>query len=180
MKRLFSAVALLVCATALGQTHGLVNADRKYVGKSDCTPELKSAPGHYGIRLDGHQRAYLTAYNLKEAHILTIVQYKDDHDQCGVIRDVVQSHEKDDSFVWECVDSKIPADVVVGTWPAKHPTVSGPAIEAWRIDMKELKFHPLPNPVNCNAGNYAGADEGDSLADWARKRAAKYSDKAKP
>jgi hypothetical protein len=173
----------LSTCVVLGILTGPTRADDlslKYVGKSDCTPELKSALGRYGIRLDGTQRAYLTAYDLKEAHILTIVQHKDDHNQCGVIRDVVQSHEKDSSFVWECLDPRLPSDVVVGTWPAKHPRATGPAVEAWRIDLKELRFHALPNPVNCKAGSYAGSDEGDSLADWARKRAANHSHKVKP
>jgi hypothetical protein len=36
MKRLFHAVTLLVCATALSQTHGLVNAERTRFYKAEC------------------------------------------------------------------------------------------------------------------------------------------------
>jgi hypothetical protein len=164
----------------LGILSGTTKAEdlsQKYIGTNNCTPELKF---RYGIRLDSTQRAYLTAYDLKEAHILAIVQQKDEHDDCGVIRDVVESGERDSSFVFECLDPSIPSNVVVGTWPAKHPRVIGPAVKAWKINLKELKFHPLSTFVKCRAGNYTGADEGDGLADWARKRAAKHSDRVKP
>jgi hypothetical protein len=170
----------LATCVILGFLSGATKAEdlsQKYVGKNNCTPGLNF---RYGIRLDSTQRAYLTAYDLKEAHILAIVQRKDDDDDCGVIRDVVQSGERDSSFLFECLAPSIPSEVVVGTWPAKHPRVTGRAVKAWKIDLRELKFHPLSTFVKCRAGNDAGADEGDSLADWARKRAAKHSDKLNP
>jgi len=70
------------------------------------------------------------------------------------------------------------SDVIVGTWPAKHPSVTGPALEAWRINLKALNFEELQAHVNCDAGNYAGNDEGDSLADWVRERAASHRTKS--
>ena len=168
----FVVLALLVMGPAQA-----ADLQQKYVGKKDCLPELQSAAGRSGIRLDKSLRAYLTAYRLKEAKILTIVQYQDEHEQCGVIRDVVQSRDIGSSFVWECVDPKAPDDIVVGTWPAKHPRVTGAATEAWRINLKELKFTPVKRPVNCHAGNYAGSDEGDGLSDWAKRRGAKCDPK---
>jgi hypothetical protein len=164
-------LAICMGMLVVGTTVSADDLRGKYVGKTDCTQELRSAVGRYGIRLDSTQEVYLSAYPLKEAHILTIVQYG--HGSCGVIRDIVQSQDADSSFVWQCVDPKSPADIVVGTWPAKHPTATGPAVEAWIIDLKHLKFAPLVRRVTCSAGNYAGSDEGDSLADWARKRALK-------
>ena len=141
----------------------------RYVGKSDCIPELKSAR-EYGIRLDESQHAYLFAYDVKDAHVLAIVQYQSEGAKCGVIRDIVESDRPEPSFIWECVDTKIPSDVVVGTRPSNHPSTTGPALEAWKVDLITLKFAPLQRKVTCNAGNYAGTDQGDSLADWARKR----------
>jgi len=105
--------------------------------------------------------------------ILVIVQRRSETDKCGTVRDVVESKPTDTSFVFDCVDKKNPASVVVGTWPAKHPGVSGPAVEAWRIDLEDLRFTRLIAPVTCKAGNYAGSDEGDDLSSWTKKRVAR-------
>jgi hypothetical protein len=156
---------------------GAVSQDRsqqRYVGKSKCLPELKAATEHYGIRLDKSQEAYLAAYRLKDGNILTIIQSTGENDQCGVIKDVVQSRDSESSFVWECRNRAAPSNVVVGTWPAKHPRVSGPASEAWRIDLKLLKFVPLQGgTVTCRAGDYAGSDKGDDLVSWVKRRASR-------
>lgn len=169
---LTSLIVILASIVATSQT----DVEQKYVGKSKCLPELKSAREHYGIRLDKSQNAYLAAFRLKDQKILAIVQLMDASDRCGVIRDVIQAQDVDSSFVWQCHDKKAPSDVVVGTWPAKHPKTSGPAVEAWRIDLKQLKFAPVQGvPVSCVAGYYAGSDEGDDLASWAKKRAAKHA-----
>jgi hypothetical protein len=156
-------------------TAGMAGEDlqRKYVGQSKCMPELQSATVSYGIRLDKSQKAYLAAYRIGRKDILTIVQYKANNDRCGIIRDIVQSRKADSSFVWECKARMTPQDVVVGTWPAKHPEVSGPAVEAWRIDMKQLRFVSVHGRVACTAGDYAGSDEDGDLASWAKKRSAK-------
>ncbi len=37
------------------------------------------------------------------------------------------------SFVWECRSPNMGSDVIVGTWPAKHARIKGPAVEGWRI-----------------------------------------------
>jgi len=165
-------IVVFLAIMAMGQD----NLQQKYVGKSKCLPELKSATERYGIRLDKSQNAYLAAFKLKDRNILTIVQLKDTNDRCGIIRDVVQSRDVESSFVWECRDKKALADVIVGTWPAKHPKTSGPAMEAWRIDLAQLKFVPVQGvPVTCVAGYYAGSDEGDDLAAWAKKRSARHT-----
>ena len=153
-----------------------INADdvrANFVGSNSCASELKLAATRYGIRLDSSQNAYLMAYRLKSANILAILQYEKNDQACGIIRDVAQSRDHDSSFIWECRSPRMRSDVVVGTWPAKHPSVTGPAVEAWRINLKALKFEPVRVPVNCEAGNYRGNDEKESLADWARERAAR-------
>ena len=169
---LTSLIVILASIAATSQD----DLQQKYVGKTKCLPELKSAREHYGIRLDRSQNAYLAAFRLNDRKILTIVQLKDTSDRCGVIRDVVQAQDVNSSFVWQCRDKKAPSDVVVGTWHAKHPKTSGLAVEAWRIDLTQLKFAPVQGvPVSCVAGHYAGSDEGDDLTSWAKKQAARHA-----
>lgn len=146
---------------------------QKYVGRTGCAPEFKLALNHSGIRLDRNQRARLEAHEFRAGTILVIVQYKDEADQCGTVRDAIESQPTDTSFVWECVDKRNPSAVVVGTWSAGQAGTSGPAVEAWRIDLKQLKFDRLTSGATCSASSYAGSDEGDDLASWAKKRAAK-------
>jgi hypothetical protein len=153
---------------------------QKYVGRSGCTPELNSSVNDYGIRLDKNQRARLEAHAFKSETILTIVQYSSDADKCGIVRDVIASQHTDSSFVWECLNKRDPLAVVVGTWPAKHPSVSGPAVEAWEIDLKRLRFARLNVPVACDSGNYAGSDESGDLATWVERRAAKQHTNSSP
>jgi hypothetical protein len=180
--RLFMSLAMILATSAylISQVANDKRDDVRFsfVGKNSCAPELKLATTRYGMRLDSGQNAYLMAYRLKAANILAIVQYEKDDQNCGVIRDVVQSRDHDSSFVWECRSPSMRSDVIVGTWPAKHPSVTGPAVEAWRINLKTLKFEEVQAHVNCEAGNYAGNDEGDSLADWVRERAASHRAKS--
>src|SRR5215813_4407798 len=130
--RSFSVTLLYIAVASIG----IANADdlrQKYVGQSDCASELKSAQDTYGIRLDKTQDAYLAAYKLKDKNVLTILQRKQANDECKTIRDVVASRHTDDSFIWECTDRRAPPNVIVGTWAAKHPRTTGPALEAWKI-----------------------------------------------
>lgn len=144
----------------------------KYLGQSNCLPELKSAD-HYGIRLDKSQMAYLDAYQWKGKNILAIVQHNHGDESCGTIRDVIQSRNPRSSFIFECSDNT--SDVVVGTWPETRRSTRGLAVEAWKIDLKDLKFVPIKAPVHCINQDYSGNDEGEDLVMWARKRAAKRS-----
>lgn len=164
----------LACVIIFGATMS-VRADnlrQKYVGRSGCTAQFKLALNHEGIRLDKSQRADLEAYAFKGETILVIVQHASDGDQCGVIRDAV-SFPQPNYPVWECVDTRHPSSVVIGTWSAKHRGVSGPAIESWDVDLSKLRFIPLHTPVTCRSRSYAGADDGGDLATWAKKRGAR-------
>jgi hypothetical protein len=174
-------VMILLASTYL--TSQVANDKREdvrsnFVGKDSCAPELNHVTTRYGIRLDSKQNAYLMAYRLKAANILTIVQYEKDDQNCGLIRDVVQSRDHHSSFVWDCRSRNMRSDVIVGTWPEKHPKVTGPPVEAWQINLKALKFEEVQAHVKCEAGNYAGNDEGGSLADWVRQRAATHHAKS--
>lgn len=129
---------------------------KEYVGRSGCRSELRRGPGTYGIRLDKTQRAYLKAYTVDDRNLLFIVQYSDDKDQCGVVRDVVQPTDTTASFVWDCTDPRAPHDVVVGTWRSHYLGVSGPAVEAWRVNLRKLKFLSIPARMLCTSGPGAG------------------------
>lgn len=154
------------------------NRYQEYVGQSGCAVEFKSSISDYGIRLDQSQRARLEAHVFESKTILTIVQYSSDSDKCGIVRDVIEAQGPDRAFVWDCVDKQHPRTVVVGRWPVEHTGLSSPALEAWRIDLKQLKFVRLHVPVMCTARSYAGSDRGGDLATWARKRAAKHETKS--
>jgi hypothetical protein len=148
---------------------------QQYEGASGCSSDFRRGPGTYGIRLDKTRRAYLKAYTVHERNLLLIVQYSDDKDQCGVVRDVIQPKDASAIFVWDCTDVRTPHQVVVGTWPAHYPSFYGPAIAAWRVNLRELQFVPLPGSVavQCTGGPGAGADAGEDLVDLAKRRPAK-------
>lgn len=157
------------------------DAWKSYIGKRNCIPELSSPVNRYGVGLDRDQKAYLIAYKFKDSEIVVVVQYGDDYGKdgkrCGTIRDVASVADKNSSVVRECSDRRMPTEVVVGTWPAKHSKPFGAATEAWRVDLKQLKFIPVEQPpkfVYCHPEDGKGNDEGDGLFDWAKKRAAKH------
>jgi len=73
-------IPLMILATSAHLTSQVANDRRddvrlSFVGKNSCAAELKLATTRYGIRLDSTQNAYLMAYRLKAANILTIVKY---------------------------------------------------------------------------------------------------------
>lgn len=103
--------------------------------------------------------------------ILLIVQFEDETDTCGVIRDVVQIRRISKDFEFSCVDLQAPADVVVGTSRRNGSIKPVTAIEAWRIDLKEQKFIETRHKVTCTMESYAGEDDGSDLVDEAKKRA---------
>ena len=145
----------------------------QYEGKSSCSPGLERGVGSYGIRLEKSQIARLEARTSNGNKILMIVQYSKESDECGIVRDIIRTPNDKVHFVFECMNPKSPSSVAVGTWPDGFRLTSGPALEAWRIELDGLKFVPLTGPVTCISGNYAGNDDGGDLVKSARRRAAK-------
>ncbi len=184
MNRVVCAVStvLAIVTSAFSQrpTQDSLNHKYRYIGQSNCSPQFDSAINRYGVRLDRNQRAYLTTYQFKDSEIIAIVQYEEDRidarKTCGVVRDVAQVEDKNSSVIWDCVDRRISGDVVIGTWPSKHPALSGPAVEAWRIDLEKLEFIEIERPqrfVHCRPESRAGNDDGLGLSDVAKKRIVK-------
>ncbi len=145
----------------------------QYVGKSSCSSGLERGVGSYGIRLDKRQLARLEGRTSNGNKILMIVQYAKEPDECGVVRDVIQAGNDRVHFVFECVNPKNFSSVAVGTWPNGFSRTSGPALEAWQVELNPLKFVPLTGRVGCTLRNYAGNDDGSDLVTWAKQRAKK-------
>jgi hypothetical protein len=110
-----------------------------------------------------------------------IVVYRDENDHCGTVRDVREFQNSHDVFDEECIEALHPEHVAVGFFEQKfdleHPErgalMSGPAVQSWRIDLKNLKFSPTSGQVTCVVRNHAGDDDGSDLATWAHQRAMK-------
>jgi hypothetical protein len=160
----FAAMLIVFTATATRSD----SLRQKFVGRSECQPELKIDPR--GIRLDGSQKAYLRAYRVNGDDTLLIVQYKNDQDQCGVVRDVIQPKDSTNIFVWDCLNPRNPSAVVVGAWPPNEGHISGWSTRAWRVDLVKLQFIPISARVQSLPISRAGADDGSDLAGDAVKR----------
>ncbi len=145
----------------------------QYAGNSSCSPGLERGVGSYGIRLDKSQIARLEARTSGGNKILMIVQYSKESDECGIVRDIIRAPDERVHFVFECVNPNSPSSVAVGTWPDDFRRTSGPALEAWQVELNPLKFVPLKARVGCISGNYGGNDDGSDLVKWAKQRAAK-------
>jgi hypothetical protein len=146
-----------------------------YVGGSGCKPELRPGQGLHGARLDKTQRAYLKVYTLDDHNLLFIVQYSDDQDHCGIVRDVVETKDLSSGFVFDCTDPRAPHDVVVGTWGTRYSGITGRAVVAWRINLRELKFLSIPGSVLVRCTSGPGPDDQVAdLAELAKKRTPKF------
>lgn len=144
----------------------------RFVGKSPCAPETLSKRPDFSMRLDKTQRTDLVNRNLSHSKVLLIVQYKDGVDTCGVILDAVEIRNMSEDFQFSCFDPLTPEGVVVGTRNTNDSRITGIAIEAWRIDSKQLTFKKDSHKVKCSYESAAGVDDGSDLVDAAKKRAA--------
>jgi hypothetical protein len=158
---LFFLIAAVTAATA-------EDLQKIYVGKNTCGPELHKTRG-YGMRLDKSQNAYLSARIIDGENALMIIQYTKDGDSCGVVRDAIVSRDAKVSFEFLCVECSDPSAIVIGTWPDENNSPSSKAIEAWRINLKELIFSPISKQVTCFRETYHEYDDGEDIVHWARK-----------
>ena len=147
----------------------VMSAQSKYVGKSECDPQLKWGPGSYSIRLDAAQYAYLVAHTVGK-NMLLIIKRQSEKDSCGMVRDAVASRVIGNAFEFACIDHAKPSAVVVGTRPEDDPHVSGKAVQGWLIDTKSLRFIPDIHLVVCRRSSFSGSDEGEDLVTIAKTR----------
>lgn len=163
-------LSLMLCLVATTFVRA-TDLRQAYIGKSSCSQGLQERVGRHGIRLDKRQIARLEARTSEGRKILMIVQYQKEWDDCGTVRDIIQSADASRFFEFDCVDDKNPAAVVVGTW--RNPNISGPALESWRVELDGLNFVPIAGPVRFVLRRSTGYDDGSDLAGWARQRGAK-------
>lgn len=177
-------IVLIVAITAsLSFFPMQLSAQQKYVGLSLCSPELQSPRSRFGIRLDRTQHAYVEYREMPPARVVMIAVYADDFDKdhCGSVRDAREFQYSKDVFVPECIELLHPESVAVGFFDQKfdpdrlerRALMRGPAVQSWRIDLKNLKFLPTSGQVTCVVENYAGANDGSDLASWAHQRVTK-------
>jgi hypothetical protein len=96
-KRCLLALPLILFFTPLSVASDL----HQYAGKSSCSPGLERGVGSYGIRLDKRQITRLEARTSNGNEILMIVQYTNERDECGVVRDIVQAQKDKVRLVFE-------------------------------------------------------------------------------
>jgi len=174
MNRLRIAAVLIGLLT----TAGLAKAQDfklRFIGKGPCAPELQSEDSDFGLRLDKTQNLELIERRWDRSQVLLVIQYRDQSDGCGVIRDVIQiTHFAGNKhFEFRCFDAEAPTDVVVGTIAGEYGNSRlMTAIDAWRIDLKEQKFAEVHHKVVCSADGWAGDDDGVDLVNEARIYAA--------
>ena len=168
------ALRITIIVACLFGIAGITNAQdvKQYVGKSPCMPELQSEYSNFSLRLDKSQNLSLLTRDLPKSRILMIIQPTGDINHCGVIRDIVQIRHLAKGFELRCFDQQAPADVIIGTAIRKRSTKDLAAIEAWRIDLKEIKFVEIRHKVTCSADGWNGDDDGGDLGDEAKKYAA--------
>ena len=145
-----------------------VDLRETYVGKSSCSVGLRWGVGSFGTRLDKKHIARLEARATEGGEILMIIQYQKERDDCGIVKDIIQSKDADAFFVFDCITARNPGAVVVGTWRDRN--VSGPSLESWRVELDGLKFVPIAGPVSYVPRRSTGNDDGSDLASWARQR----------
>ena len=168
MKRfrvVIGALALLTMGTCVRSQ----DLKQKYVGKSGCTEGIRGR--QYGARLDKTQNTYLEARVLPTVKVLLIIQFQDASDRCGLIRDIVENHRIAADFEFACVDNHRPSEIVIGTRDSDDEKITGPAIQAWLIDLKNQSFVLTRDRVTCSRENDAGSDDGSDLVDAAKKHA---------
>jgi hypothetical protein len=179
-------IALIVAiVTGLSFFPIRLSAQQKYVGLSLCSGELQSYRSRYGIRLDRMQHAYIEYRELPTTRVVMIVVYADDFDkdQCGSVRDAREYKYSPEVFIEECIEALHPENVVVGFFeqfdpdhPKRPALMRGPAVQSWRVDIKNLNFLPTSERVTCSVPDghaNAGNDDGSDLATWARQRVTK-------
>lgn len=174
MSRLRSMVILALLLFTASISSGQ-DFKQRFLGKDPCSPAIKGEYGDFSLRLDKTRNSELRALDNGKTQVVLLIEYKKEGSACGIIRDVVQiTHlAKDKHFEFRCFDSKAPTDVVVGTVVRGYGNIKLiPAMDAWRIDLKEQKFVGTHNRVVCSADGWDGEDDGSDMVDAAKAYAA--------
>ena len=145
------------------QRHGLV-------GKQFC-PQV--AKGYFGIGLVRQENLYLATQEVSNTGVLMILRYSASGAACANILDAVDISSKRRTVEFSCADPKHPGLIIVGEMAAQGHWKVRKTNRSWRVDIEQKRILPYPHPVTCQNVSYAGTDDGEDLASWARKRANK-------
>ena len=147
-----------------------------FIGSAACRVELRGTGGGYGGPLDRKQRTELEIRDLNGRPLLLLIQYANDRDRCGLVRDIVVAPDPKDVFELDCIDHTNPGRVVVGVHQGNPGALRWKASKAWYVDFRELKLMPTDDWVTCLNVDNSGADDGSDI----RSRAAACAKKKCP
>jgi len=144
-----------------------------FVGSSGCRAELRGNGAEYGLALDRKQSAHAEVRDIRGKPTLLVIQYADDHDHCGIVKDIVVARNLKDIFDFECIDKADRKRPVIGIHPDGPFALRWKESKAWVIDFERLKLIPSNDSVTCLNYNYAGPDDGSDIKSRAAARAIK-------
>ena len=147
-----------------------------FIGSDGCKVELLATDVGFSIDLDRKEGTRLETHELNGKPTLLLIQYANDDDRCGVVRDIAVAPDSKDVFQLDCIDQTNPGRVVVGVHQGNPGALRWKASKAWYVDFRELKLIPTNDSATCLNCNYAGSDDGSDL----RSRAAAGAKKKCP
>lgn len=147
-----------------------------FIGSDACRSELRGAGSEMNLALDRKQQAYLEMRELSGKPTLLLLQYANEGDRCGKVRDIATAPNPKDVFEFECIDRTSAKRVVIGVHQGPPGARSWKASKAWLIDFEKLKLVPTNDSVTCLNYDYSGPDDGSDI----RSRAAARMNKKVP
>jgi len=145
------------------QRHGLV-------GTQFCP---QAATGYFSVGLVRQENLYLATQKVSNNGVLMILRYSASGATCGNVLDAVDMFSKQRIVAFSCADPGHPGLIIVGEVAAQGYWEVRKTNRSWRVDTEQNRILPYLHPVTCQNIGYAGADDGEDLASWARKRANK-------
>jgi len=131
----------------------------------------REAKGYFGIGLLRQQQLFLATEERLNTKALMILRYRSNDEECGEVLDKIVVSASERNFEFSCSDPAHPELIVVGEIASSRPWKTISTMRVWRIDLAQRKILPYARRVTCQNVSYAGADDGEDLVSWARKRA---------
>lgn len=141
-----------------------------FIGSHGCRAELRGTGAGFGLALDRKQRSNLETRELGGKTTLLVIQYANDADHCGTIRDIVVARDSKDIFGFECIDHTNAGRVVIGIHQGNPGAARWKASRAWYVDFDKLKLIPTDDYVTCLNYDYSGPDDGSDIRTRAATR----------
>lgn len=143
-----------------------------FVGSDSCRAELNGTGSEFGLALDRTQNAYAEVRKVNGTPTLLVIQYANDNDKCGTVRDIIVAPNPAYVFEFECIDLVNNNRVVIGVRAEKPADArQWKALGAWVVDFEKLKLIPTSDPVTCINFDYSGQDDGSDVKTRSASRA---------